>query len=89
MSRPKMRYAHQGGVNPPVVVIHGSNLTNMPESYTRYLEHSLCKLFKLEGTPLRVQYKSTDNPYAERKQVSVHPGRRDAVKPGRQFKKKK
>ncbi|HNX69903.1 ribosome biogenesis GTPase Der [Rivihabitans pingtungensis] len=88
MSRPKMRYAHQGGVNPPVVVIHGSNLVNIPDSYTRYLEHSLCKLFKLEGTPLRVQYKSTDNPYAERKQVSVHPGRRDPVKPGKQFRKK-
>ena len=38
MSRPKMRYAHQGGVNPPVVVIHGSNLVNIPDSYTRYLE---------------------------------------------------
>ncbi len=68
-TRPKMRYAHQGGVNPPVVVIHGNALDKLPDSYTRYLEHSFRKMFKLEGTPLRVQYKSTENPFSERKPV--------------------
>ena len=66
LNRPKMRYAHQGGMNPPVVVIHGSGLHAIPDSYVRYLEHSLRKMFKLEGTPLRVQFKSSDNPYVEK-----------------------
>ncbi|AVY93011.1 MULTISPECIES: ribosome biogenesis GTPase Der [Microvirgula] len=66
LTRPKLRYAHQGGMNPPIVVIHGNALDKLPDSYTRYLEHSFRRIFKLEGTPLRVQYKSTDNPYTER-----------------------
>ena len=61
--RPKMRYAHQGGRNPPVVVVHGNALDAMPNSYTRYLEHTFLKAFKLQGTPLRVQYKSAANPF--------------------------
>lgn len=78
--RPKMRYAHQGGMNPPVVVIHGNALDSVPATYWRYLEHTFMKLFKLQGTPLRVQYKQSDNPYeakAERERAKrVHPGRR-------------
>ena len=61
--RPKMRYEHQGGRNPPVVVVHGNALGTMPTSYTRYLEHTFLKAFKLQGTPLRVQYKSAANPF--------------------------
>jgi GTP-binding protein len=61
--RPKLRYAHQGGMNPPIIVIHGNSLDNVPDSYTRYLEHTFRKAFKLEGTPLRVQYKSSENPF--------------------------
>lgn len=61
--RPKLRYAHQGGMNPPIIVIHGSALDRVPASYTRYLEHMFRKAFQLEGTPLRVQYKSGDNPF--------------------------
>jgi GTP-binding protein len=61
--RPKMRYAHQGGMNPPIIVVHGNALASVPESYTRYLEHTFRKAFKLQGTPLRVQYKTSDNPY--------------------------
>jgi GTP-binding protein len=61
--RPKMRYAHQGGVNPPIIVVHGNALEHVPESYTRYLEHTFRKVFKLEGTPLRVQYKTGENPF--------------------------
>lgn len=61
--RPKMRYAHQGGMNPPVIVVHGNALNQIPDSYTRYLEHTFRKVFKLQGTPLRVQYKTGDNPF--------------------------
>lgn len=61
--RPKMRYAHQGGVNPPIIVVHGNALEHVPESYTRYLEHTFRKVFKLQGTPLRVQYKTGENPF--------------------------
>ena len=61
--RPKMRYAHQGGSNPPVVVIHGNALEAVPASYWRYLEGFFMKMFKLQGTPLRVQFKKTGNPF--------------------------
>ncbi|MDY0329028.1 MAG: ribosome biogenesis GTPase Der [Thiomonas sp.] len=62
--RPKLRYAHQGGTNPPIIVIHGSALDRVPASYTRYLEGRLREKFDLAGTPLRVEYRSTTNPYA-------------------------
>jgi GTPase len=61
--RPKMRYAHQGGSNPPVVIIHGNALEAVHASYWRYLEHFFIKTFKLQGTPLRVQFKKHDNPF--------------------------
>ncbi len=64
--RPKMRYAHQGGMNPPVIVVHGSALDHVPASYTRYLERTFQEAFKLQGTPLRIQFKSSHNPYASR-----------------------
>jgi GTPase len=62
--RPKLRYAHQGGMNPPLIVIHGNALNHVPESYRRYLEGALRKVFKLQGTPLKVQFKHGRNPYA-------------------------
>ncbi len=62
--RPKLRYAHQGGSNPPIIVIHGNALDHIPASYTRFLEHHFMEVFKLTGTPLRIQYKSTQNPFA-------------------------
>ncbi len=61
--RPKLRYAHQGGQNPPVVVIHGNALDRVPNSYTRYLVSRFTRQFKLEGTPLRIEYRSSHNPY--------------------------
>lgn len=64
--RPKMRYAHQGGCNPPIVVIHGNALEHVPASYTRYLERTFMEAFKLQGTPLRIQYRTSHNPYADR-----------------------
>ena len=61
--RPKMRYAHQGGSNPPIVVIHGSGLDGVKEPYKRYLEHQFQAVFKLKGTPLRIQFNSSKNPF--------------------------
>jgi GTP-binding protein len=66
LSRPKMRYAHQGGMNPPVIVIHGNSLDRVSESYKRYLEGRFRKEFDLVGTPLRIQMKTAQNPYAEK-----------------------
>ncbi len=62
--RPKLRYAHQGGRNPPVIVIHGSALDAIQPAYRRYLEGWFRERFKLEGTPLRIEFKSSRNPYA-------------------------
>jgi GTP-binding protein len=66
LSRPKLRYAHQGGSNPPIIVIHGNALDHVPASYTRYLEGCFMEAFKLQGTPLRIQYKSSRNPFADK-----------------------
>lgn len=63
--RPKMRYAHQGGQNPPLVVIHGNALDAIPDSYRRYLETRFREAFKLAGTPLRIEFKSSHNPYTQ------------------------
>ena len=67
--RPKMRYAHQGGSNPPLIIIHGSALDKVPDSYSRYLEKVFCDAFKLQGTPLRIEFKSGKNPFADKKHV--------------------
>jgi len=61
--RPKMRYAHQGGQNPPLIIVHGNALDTVPESYRRYLESRMRKVFNLSGTPLRIEFKSSHNPY--------------------------
>ena len=65
MFRPKMRYAHQGGMNPPVIVIHGNSLDRVPDAYKRFLEGRFRKAFDLVGTPLRIQFKTSDNPFTE------------------------
>jgi len=64
--RPKMRYAHQGGMNPPIVVIHGNSLEHVPASYKRYLEGRFREHFKLVGTPLRIELRSGSNPFDDR-----------------------
>jgi GTPase len=66
MFRPKPRYAHQGGMNPPVVVVHGNSLDGITDSYKRFLEGRIRKAFDLTGTPLRVEMKSASNPYADK-----------------------
>lgn len=63
MFRPKMRYAHQGGMNPPIIIIHGNSLEHVSESYKRYLEGRFRKEFDLVGTPLRIQLKTSQNPF--------------------------
>lgn len=63
--RPKLRYAHQGGVNPPIIIIHGNALNHVPDTYRRYLERTFLEAFKLQGTPLRVEFRTSRNPYAE------------------------
>jgi len=65
--RPKLRYAHQGGQNPPIVVIHGTGLEHVTEAYKRFLEGRVREHFKLVGTPLRVQFKSASNPFEQSK----------------------
>ena len=65
--RIKLRYAHQGGRNPPIVVIHGNQTDNLPDSYRRYLINRFREAFKLHGTPLRLELKSGDNPFAGRR----------------------
>jgi GTPase len=80
--RPKLRYAHQGGQNPPLVVVHGSGCEKIPDSYRRYLEHVCRQAFKLDGTPLRIEFRVTHNPYADKAEKPVkapHPGRRKAA----------
>jgi GTPase len=66
MSRPKLRYAHQGGSNPPLIIVHGSMLNHVPKTYRRYLENTFREVFQLEGTPLRVDFKTGHNPYANK-----------------------
>ncbi|MEJ2803324.1 ribosome biogenesis GTPase Der [Comamonadaceae bacterium PP-2] len=66
MFRPKLRYAHQGGMNPPVIVVHGNSLEHVTDAYKRYLEGRFRKAFDLVGTPLRVEMKTAKNPYADK-----------------------
>lgn len=66
MYRPKMRYAHQGGMNPPVIVIHGNSLEHVTDAYKRFLEGRFRKEFNLVGTPLRIEMKTSHNPYADK-----------------------
>ena len=66
MFRPKLRYAHQGGMNPPVIVIHGNSLEHVTETYKRYLEGRFRKAFDLSGTPLRIEMKTSQNPFADK-----------------------
>jgi len=64
--RPKLRYAHQGGRNPPRIIIHGSALDRLPETYKRYLEGYFRNAFKLVGTPLAIEFRAGRNPFAGR-----------------------
>ncbi len=66
MYRPKLRYAHQGGMNPPVIVIHGNSLEHVTDAYKRFLEGRFRKEFDLVGTPMRIEMKTSRNPFADK-----------------------
>jgi len=78
--RIKLRYAHQGGKNPPIIVIHGNQTDYVPDAYKRYLMHTYREAFKLKGTPIRIQLRSDDNPFA---------GKRNTLTPRQQRKRKR
>ena len=78
--RIKLRYAHQGGRNPPVIVIHGNQTDAMPDSYRRYLSNLFRRELDLQGTPLRIELRQSDNPYK---------GRRNTLTPRQQKKRKR
>ena len=61
--RIKLRYAHQGGKNPPIIVVHGNQVEHVPDAYRRYLANVFRKNFRLEGTPVRVEFRSDENPF--------------------------
>jgi GTP-binding protein len=65
--RIKLRYAHQGGKNPPVIIIHGNQVAHVPDAYRRYLVNTFREAFKLQGTPVRVEFRSDANPFAGRR----------------------
>lgn len=65
--RIKMRYAHMGGQNPPTIVIHGNKVDKVSADYRRYLENVFRKVYKLEGTPVRIEFKTSENPFEGRK----------------------
>jgi GTP-binding protein len=78
--RPRLRYAHQGGRNPPIIVIHGTQADRLPRSYQRYLVNFFRERFRLQGTPVRVELKTTQNPFA---------GRRNKLTPRQEAKRRR
>ncbi|MBA4503487.1 ribosome biogenesis GTPase Der [Marinobacterium marinum] len=78
--RIKLRYAHQGGSNPPIIVVHGNQTAALPGSYKRYLENRFIRYLKVRGTPIRFEFKTSDNPFA---------GRRNTLTPRQQAKKER
>ena len=69
--RIKLRYAHQGGQNPPIIVVHGNQAEKVPQNYHRYLTNHFMKMLRLFGTPLRIEFRQGDNPFAERRAKKV------------------
>lgn len=63
----KLKFAHQGGVNPPHIIIHGNMLDKLPQTYLRYLSNTFEEAFKLIGTRVRLSFKTSDNPYDEKR----------------------
>ncbi len=73
--RIKLRYAHQGGRNPPRIVIHGNQTASVPQAYTRYLANVFRKTYDLFATPVFIEYRTDANPYARERRTPAHPGR--------------
>ena len=93
--RIKLRYAHQGGSNPPVIVIHGNQTKSLPGSYKRYLENKFIKVLAIKGTPIRFEFKSSENPFEGKvnplssRQLAKKERFRDHVKQLKKMNKKK
>lgn len=85
---PKLRYAHPGGSNPPTIVIHGSRTKHLADSYRRYLENFFRKRFKLVGTPLRLEFRDGENPFAGKKNVLTEGQQRKRQRMIRNLKKR-
>ncbi len=83
MFRPKPRYAHQGGINPPRIIIHGNALDRVADSYKRYLESFFRKEFRLTGTPMEIEFRSGRNPFAEKKAKPLPSGKPRAKREAR------
>jgi GTP-binding protein len=86
--RPKPKYAHQGGSNPPVIVVHGNHLEGITADYKRYLENTFRQAFDLSGTPLRVDFKANINPFEDRKPKSLTQREANKVRRERRHRKK-
>src|SRR5690606_4115665 len=86
--RIKLRYAHQGGRNPPIIVIHGNQVQHVPEAYRRYLANVFRKNFRLEGTPVRVEFRSDENPFKGKRNPLTPRQRRSRKRLMRRVKRK-
>ncbi|MFC4761653.1 ribosome biogenesis GTPase Der [Dyella koreensis] len=86
---PKLRFAHPGGSNPPTIVIHGSRTKHIAPAYRRYLENFFRKRFRLEGTPIRIDFRDGENPYAGKKNVLTEGQMRKRQRMIREMKKRK
>ena len=78
--RVKLKYAHPGGYNPPIIVIHGNQVDKLPDSYKRYLSNHFRRSLKIIGSPIRLQFQEGNNPFA---------GRRNKLTPNQLRKRKR
>jgi GTP-binding protein len=86
--RIKLRYAHMGGQNPPLIVIHGNQTASVPQIYRRYLENVYRKVLKISGTPIRIEFKTGENPFKERRN-ELTPAQQERRRRNVQFHKKR
>ena len=76
--RPKLRYAHQGGSNPPIIVFHGTSVNELPDDYKRYLANTFRRVLDIQGTPIKLEFRQGENPYADKKKEIRHSSKRRA-----------
>lgn len=76
--RPKLRYAHQGGSNPPIIVVHGKLASELPEDYRRYLANTFRRVLDIQGTPIRLEFRQGENPFSEKKKEIRHSSKKRA-----------
>src|SRR5690606_8951893 len=76
--RPKLRYAHQGGSNPPIIVIHGNLANELPDDYKRFLANTFRRVLDIQGTPIRMEFRQGDNPFAGKEKEIRHSSKKRA-----------